>query len=253
MDRRRAGGAVALLRRVRWGNVGRLMALLAAGLLVVGVIRGGSREPRRPAPGASSAAAPRPERPVVRPPAVGRPGGEQPAVGRPGGERPAVERPGGERPAVERPQPVQPAPERPKPRHPKRRPASKRPKPRHPKRRDRRGGERQQVREPEAPPVITSRRHRRSRHRPARHPLHRRCPRRGFPCHSRRPRASSRRIPRRDRQGWSIAHSTCGRSGNAPLPLSSGCRSAPCARGARPSSAPVRRGAAGWTPSRSSR
>ncbi len=36
---------MALLRRVRWGNVGRLMALLAAGLLAVGVIRGGSREP----------------------------------------------------------------------------------------------------------------------------------------------------------------------------------------------------------------
>jgi hypothetical protein len=35
MDRRRAGGVAALLRRVRWGNVGWLIALLAAGSLLV--------------------------------------------------------------------------------------------------------------------------------------------------------------------------------------------------------------------------
>jgi hypothetical protein len=35
MDRRRAGGVAALLRRVRWGNVGWLIALLAAGSVFV--------------------------------------------------------------------------------------------------------------------------------------------------------------------------------------------------------------------------
>jgi hypothetical protein len=35
MDRRRAGGVAALLRRVRWGNVGWLIALLAAGSLLL--------------------------------------------------------------------------------------------------------------------------------------------------------------------------------------------------------------------------
>jgi hypothetical protein len=48
MDRRRAGGAPALLRRVRWDNVGRLVALLAAGVLVA--VGGRGCEPDPPAP-----------------------------------------------------------------------------------------------------------------------------------------------------------------------------------------------------------
>ncbi|MGH2802710.1 MAG: hypothetical protein ACRDL4_06660, partial [Thermoleophilaceae bacterium] len=49
MDRRRAGRASALLRRVRWGNVGRLAALLAAGLLIASEVRACGRPEALPA------------------------------------------------------------------------------------------------------------------------------------------------------------------------------------------------------------
>jgi hypothetical protein len=52
MDRRRAGGAPALWRRVRWANVGRLAVLLAAGFLIVSGGRGcrSGSPPPLPAP-----------------------------------------------------------------------------------------------------------------------------------------------------------------------------------------------------------
>src|SRR5262245_25252797 len=55
MGRWRAGGAPGLLRRVRWGNVGRLAALLAAGLAVASAGRGcGAGQPRPEAPRAEA-------------------------------------------------------------------------------------------------------------------------------------------------------------------------------------------------------
>ena len=45
VDRRRARGGPVLLRRVRWGNVGRLVALLAAGALIATGGRGCGPEP----------------------------------------------------------------------------------------------------------------------------------------------------------------------------------------------------------------
>jgi translation initiation factor IF-2 len=45
MARRRADGPPGLLDRVRWGNLGRLVALLAAGLLIAVGPRACSREP----------------------------------------------------------------------------------------------------------------------------------------------------------------------------------------------------------------
>src|SRR5262245_33421672 len=55
MGRRRASGASGLLRRVRWGNVGRLAALLAAGLAVASAGRGcGAGQPRPEAPRAEA-------------------------------------------------------------------------------------------------------------------------------------------------------------------------------------------------------
>jgi hypothetical protein len=48
VNRRRARGHPALLRRVRWGNVGRLAALLAAGTLIATGGRGCRQEPSVP-------------------------------------------------------------------------------------------------------------------------------------------------------------------------------------------------------------
>ena len=95
MDRRRAGGAPALLRRVRWGNVGRLVALLAAGALLATGGRG--CRPENPAPV-------REEPSPVEPPAAKR----TPSEGRPspgdghrageGGVKEADRRPDARRP-----------------------------------------------------------------------------------------------------------------------------------------------------------
>src|SRR3954464_15767321 len=90
MERRRADGGSGLLARVRWGNVGRLAALLAAALLVLSGPRGcmpaqtpegvppppppgptpapARRRPRGPGGGARRAVRPRPRRPRPAPP-----------------------------------------------------------------------------------------------------------------------------------------------------------------------------------------
>src|SRR3954470_7669712 len=52
MERRRADGGPGLLARVRWGNVGRLAALLAAALLILAGPRGCRRGEGASAPGA---------------------------------------------------------------------------------------------------------------------------------------------------------------------------------------------------------
>src|SRR4051794_25810295 len=58
MERRRADGGPGLLARVRWGNVGRLAALLAAALLILAGPRGCRRGevPSPPGAGVTGAA-----------------------------------------------------------------------------------------------------------------------------------------------------------------------------------------------------
>src|SRR3954464_2078599 len=93
MERRRADGGSGLLARVRWGNVGRLAALLAAALLVLSGPRGcmpaqtpGAVPPVRPvappvahAPQAPRARGPPPPPPGAPPPP---PQGGPPAASR---------------------------------------------------------------------------------------------------------------------------------------------------------------------------
>src|SRR5215213_1469116 len=52
MERRRADGGPGLVSRVRWGNVGRLAALLAAALLILAGPRGCRRDQVPSPPGA---------------------------------------------------------------------------------------------------------------------------------------------------------------------------------------------------------
>ena len=83
MARRRADAPPGLLDRVRWGNVGRLVALLAAGLLLALGPRACSKAP---GPEATIEAAPPPDAPA--PPPTGRvvpeTGGEEDADRRSG-------------------------------------------------------------------------------------------------------------------------------------------------------------------------
>src|SRR5215212_6004629 len=53
MERRRADGGPGLMARVRWGNVGRLAALLAAALLILAGPRGCARREVPSPPGAA--------------------------------------------------------------------------------------------------------------------------------------------------------------------------------------------------------
>src|SRR5215213_761350 len=53
MERRRADGGPGLMARVRWGNVGRLAALLAAALLILAGPRGCARREAPSPPGAA--------------------------------------------------------------------------------------------------------------------------------------------------------------------------------------------------------
>src|SRR5215204_7106829 len=71
MGRRRADGGPGLLARVRWGNVGRLAALLAAALLVFTGPRGcGPAEQPSPPEAGVNNAAPQREVPPSPPPAA---------------------------------------------------------------------------------------------------------------------------------------------------------------------------------------
>src|SRR5215217_8378936 len=76
MDRSRAGGDPALWRRIRWGNLGRLAVLLAAGTLLAvdDLGRGGSAEEAPP---------PRATRPDARRPDARRPDARRPDARRP--------------------------------------------------------------------------------------------------------------------------------------------------------------------------
>src|SRR4051812_33349153 len=73
MERRRADGGLGLLARVRWGNVGRLAALLAAALLVLSGPRGCGRTGQGPAavvpvrPAAPPTTPPAPKRRTTKP------------------------------------------------------------------------------------------------------------------------------------------------------------------------------------------
>src|SRR3954449_13435870 len=71
MERRRADGGPGLLARVRWGNVGRLAALLAAALLILAGPRGCRRgEGPSPPGGGVNGAAPQPRLPASPLPAA---------------------------------------------------------------------------------------------------------------------------------------------------------------------------------------
>src|SRR3954470_2614430 len=71
MERRRADGGPGLLARVRWGNVGRLAALLAAALLILAGPRGCRRGEVPSPPGAGgTGAGPQRQLPPSPPPAA---------------------------------------------------------------------------------------------------------------------------------------------------------------------------------------
>src|SRR5688500_17186333 len=72
MERRRADGGPGLMARVRWGNVGRLAALLAAALLILTGPRGCGRGevPSPPGPGAIGAGPQRQQPPSPLPAAT---------------------------------------------------------------------------------------------------------------------------------------------------------------------------------------
>src|SRR5215217_5675061 len=94
MDRSRAGGDPALWRRIRWGNLGRLAVLLAAGTLLAvdDLGRGGSAEEAPP---------PRATRPDARRPDARRPDARRPDVRRPDVRRPDARRPDARRPVAQ--------------------------------------------------------------------------------------------------------------------------------------------------------
>src|SRR5215208_4064526 len=72
MERRRADGGPGLMARVRWGNVGRLAALLAAALLILAGPRGCRRGevPSPPGAGVTGAGPQRQEPPSPLPAAT---------------------------------------------------------------------------------------------------------------------------------------------------------------------------------------
>src|SRR5215208_1569082 len=88
MERRRADGGRGLLARVRWGNVGRLAALLAAALLILAGPRGCRRGevPSPPGVGVTGAGPQRRQPPSPLPAATPPPEARAPAEPRPAEE-----------------------------------------------------------------------------------------------------------------------------------------------------------------------